>query len=98
MSSLTAMTILPQLDCRVAAPCSPRRLGARRVLGVLQEDHRPQVGQHSTCITTRRMPLIDQPVAQVVEEQRLVGTFLITLDSLGVTWLMIEGEVRRACA
>ena len=46
MSSLTAMTILPQFDCSVAAPLQPAPdLGARRTGGELQEDHRPQIGQ-----------------------------------------------------
>ena len=32
MSSLTAMTILPQFDCKVAAPLSPRHTSVRGVL------------------------------------------------------------------
>ena len=31
MSSLTAMTILPQFDCSVAAPCRPRQTSVRAV-------------------------------------------------------------------
>ena len=31
MSSLTAMTILPQFDCSVDAPCSPRQTSVRGV-------------------------------------------------------------------
>ena len=96
MSSLTAMTILPQLDCRVAAPCERAPdLAARRSVRQLHEDDGPQVGQplvhhHATHA------LDPQPLAQVAQEQRLVGHLL---DDAGFARRHLAddgGEHRRA--
>ena len=102
MSSLTAMTILPQFDCSVDAPLQPAPdLGARRAGGELQEDHRPQVGQ----------PLVHDDAAdaldaelrlQMREEQRLVGHLLDDArfarrhlaDDLGEHRLLLVGDRR----
>jgi hypothetical protein len=58
MSSLTAMTILPQLDCKVAAPWSARQTSLR---GVPSASCTKMTGRRlvsRSCITTRRTPLI----------------------------------------
>ena len=102
MSSLTAMTILPQFDCRVEAPFSPRQTSVRGVLGgELQEDHRPQVGQ--PLVHHHAADALDAELRlEVREEQRLVGHLLDDArlarrhlaDDLGEHRLLLVGDRR----
>ena len=76
MSSLTAMTILPQLDCSVAAPCRPRHTSVR---GVLAANCRKITGRRlvsRSCIDHAADALHAEVLLEVREEQRLVGHLL----------------------
>jgi len=62
ISSLTAMTIFPQLDCNVAVPCSARQTSLRGVpSSSCTEDDGAQVGQ----------PLVHHHAARALDPQAL---------------------------
>ena len=76
MSSLTAITILPQSARNAEAPCSPAPdFRARRAVGELQENHRTHIGQR---LVHHHAPdaLYIQLIAQVRQEHRLIRHFL----------------------
>ncbi len=76
MSSLTAMQILPQSASSVEAPCSARQTSVRGMPCANCTNITLRRLVSGSCITTLRTPLIDEPVAQMREEHRLVGDLL----------------------
>ena len=90
MSSLTAMQIFPQSASSVAAPCNPRQTSVRGVPRSYWTKITLRRLESGSCITTRRTPLIERCSRRWVKKKGSIATFLSTLDSLGVTWLMID--------
>ena len=98
MSSLTAMQIFPQSASSVAAPCSPRQTSVRGVSCAYCTKITLRRLESGSCSTTRRTPLIASRSRRCVRNNGSIATFLSTLDSLGVTWLMMETKTgERLC-
>jgi hypothetical protein len=92
MSSLTAMQIFPQSASKVEAPWSPRQTSVRGVPCAYCTKITLRRFESGSCIATRRTPLTASRSRRWVRNNGSIATFLSTLDSLGVTWLMIEAK------
>ena len=90
MSSLTAMQILPQSARSEAAPCRPRQTSVRAVPRANCRKITLRKLVNGSCISTRLMPRMPSWSRRCVRNIGSKATFFITLDSLGVTWLMME--------
>src|ERR1035441_10382744 len=94
MSSLTAMQILPQSARSEAAPCNPRHTSVGAVPRAYCRKITLRKFVNGSCIATRLMPRMPSWSRRCERNIGSKATFFITLDSLGVTWLMI-GKSRR---
>ena len=90
MSSLTAMQILPQSARSEAAPCRPRQTSVRAVPRANCRKMTLRKFVNGSCIATRLMPRMPSWSRRCDRNIGSKATFFITLDSLGVTWLMME--------